>query len=142
MATLAARHRFEGREVQTLLLDGAGHILAAHRPPWQAVPRSDGVTAGQMMCVLDGATLVVHSEVEVPVWATLREAVAGRALFQTLGGLLVIGLDDPAAPLPRAFFPTQGYPNRIRVLDRDQLVAAGRYGLYRLSLDATNLLGP
>ena len=45
------------------------------------------------------------------------------------------------APRAQAYFPLNGWPSRlVPTGDGELLVPAGRYGVYRLDLDSTNLL--
>lgn len=133
IATLTATRRFEDQWVYDVKLDGAGHVLVNHR--------STSWAQGEMnkLAVLDGALSVV-ADVDVDTWATLKDGVAGRALFQVPGGLLVMNLDDASAPYPQAYFPLRGWPTSVRVDDERLTVPAGRYGVYRFDLDETNLL--
>ena len=76
------------------------------------------------------------------MWAELRQALSGRALFQASGGLLVFNLDDPTAPYAQTYVPVIGWPGRILVDRRQILIAAGPYGIYDFGLDDFNLLPP
>jgi len=138
--TLQAVHRFNDRVVEALMLDGAGHLLASHRNV-RYIGSSDGWYV-QKMTVLAVDDFDTLAEVVVDDWASLRDAQAGRALFQVPGGLLVFNLDDATAPYPQAYFPTRGWPSEILVQGRDVLFAAGRYGIYLFDLDTLNLLSP
>lgn len=134
VATLLATRRFVDRYVSEVKLDGAGHVLVNHRATSWA---SDEVNH---LAVLD-EELNPLSDIEVDTWATLKDGVAGRALFQVPGGLLVMNLEDATAPFAQAFFALRGWPNSVRVFDRDVVMPAGRYGVYRFDLDEENLLG-
>ncbi len=144
LATLEASHVFDNAWVQTLTLDGAGHVLASHRQAygygWEVVSNTDPDL--QKMTVLDAAELDVVSEVDVDSWANLRDAVAGRALFEVPGGLLVFNLDDASVPFPQSYFATRGWPTRVGIEGREVVFAAGRYGVYAFDIDAFNLLDP
>lgn len=144
LAYLQAVRRFEDQQVETVTLDGGGHVLISHRIAWQVFyeeRRSDENPT--MLTILDGSDdLDVLSAVRVDSWATLRDAVAGRALFEVPGGLLVINTDDGSAPFATAYFATLGWPLAVHIDDRDIIFAAGRYGIYRFDLDEYNLLPP
>jgi len=171
VAVLEATRAFPGESVDTVLLDGAGHLLASHRPSWQGYGGEVGVGVGggavrppaiaaaedapvdatveatpelQALTVMDalGRDLRVLATAPVDTWAALRGAAAGRAFFTVPGGLLVMSLDDPTRPRPQAFYPARGWPTRFLQSGRDLLFAAGPYGLYRVDLDAENLLAP
>jgi len=167
VARLEARRRFEGDQVHSILLDGRGHVLVSHRPghaSWYGygeVMRGGGAPGAptdvetgvgtsavpleedaQHLTILDAASedLAVLGQVTVDDWATLKDARAGRALFQVPGGLLVMNLDDADAPYAQAYFATRGWPRRILVEGDDVWMAAGRFGVYRFGLDVFNLL--
>ena len=84
--------------------------------------------------------MAVLSETPIADWAQLRKAEAGKALFTVGGGLLVVDLADPAAPRAQAYFPTRGWPQRIHVDGDQAYVPAGKFGVYRFSLDVRNLI--
>jgi hypothetical protein len=132
LATLTATRSFVGRYVSEVKLDGAGHVLVNHRSTnWDTNELNH-------LAVL-APSLEQVADVEVDTWATLKDGVAGRALFQVPGGLLIMNLDDASAPYPQAFFALRGWPTRVRVQARDVVLPAGRYGVYRFDLDAENL---
>jgi hypothetical protein len=139
LAYLEGIHTFHDAIVQDVKLDGAGRLLVAHRVAWQVSQDYDEQTR---LSILDGTqlSLPLVSETAVDSWATLKGGVAGRALFQVPGGLLVMNLDNPQAPYASAYFPTRGWPWRF-LIDGDEVIApAGRYGIYSFDLDAFNLL--
>ena len=155
-AVLEQTRSFAGRRVLAVQLDGAGHLLVTHRElssygvgPAVDIAVSDEETGSsgeperiyQQLTLLDAADdLAVLSEVDVDTWAALKDARAGRALFQVPGGLLLMNLSDASQPYPQAYFPTRTWPRDIVVDDNDIMFAAGRYGLYRFGLNAFNLL--
>ena len=167
VARLEARRRFPDEEVQAVLLDGEGHVLVSHSPAGQGLYYGEGVARpgggavpttadagvgtgtassplsedGHHLTVLAAADLSELSAVAVDEWATLKDARAGRALFQVPGGLLVMNLADAAHPFAQAYFPTPGWPSRIQVEGDDVFLAAGRFGVYRFGLDLFNLIG-
>jgi hypothetical protein len=86
----------------------------------------------------DASTLDTAGETNVDQWATFQDAVAGRALFQVSGGLLVFDVkDNPAA---QAYFPTIGWPSGIHFDGKEIPFAAGPYGVYRFDAGEFNLL--
>jgi hypothetical protein len=166
VATLQALERFKDRQVHALMLDGAGHVLVSHGPPYAyggwgapgvAVARSSASAAastepapppdkgdessdpGVKLSILDGTSLVVLSETPVDSWASLAHAAAGRAIFTVNAGILVMNLDDPKAPWPQAYFPTQGWGSRLEVSGDRAFFAAGLFGLFGFDLDEANL---
>jgi hypothetical protein len=158
-ATLMARKRYGDREVQSMLVDGAGHALVTHRAPWDSgtgtgtvggtvgVPATQGSakaddatdTDAMTLSVLSADTLQELSAVSVHQWATLRAALASRAVFQVPGGLLVMNLENPAKPFPQAWFATSAWPAELVPHGDTLLFAGGRYGVYRLNLKAFEL---
>jgi hypothetical protein len=138
-AFLQSRRRLEDQEVHQALLDGTGNVLLTHRTSWR-IARDRWEENLLKLSVLDADSLDVRSESEIDHWAGLQAATAGRALFQVSGGLLVIDLDAPEQPVPQAYFPTRGWPSSVSVEGDDIIVPAGRYGIYRFSLDTRNLL--
>jgi hypothetical protein len=159
VATLDARFRLENRAVQGVRLDGAGHVLVIHgdKQMWMQWYAYDMAVAGfgrygggyyysqqgsLKMTLLEEGDLSEISTVDVASWATLHEAVAGRAIFEVPGGVLVMNTEHSSSPTPQAYFPTQGWPSNLVVENGDIVLAAGRYGLYRFDLDETNLLAP
>ncbi|WP_373044793.1 beta-propeller domain-containing protein [Vulgatibacter sp.] len=143
-AILEAHRRFPDQVVSSVNLDGAGHVLVSHREGWYAsygyYGRSSQQTQ-QQLTLLDAASanLAVIARTPVDSWATLKDARAGRALFQVPGGLLVFNLDNPASPWPQAYFATKGWPQEIVVDGRKIVFAAGPYGIYEFDLDESNL---
>jgi hypothetical protein len=139
LAYLEGIHTFHDEVVQDVRLDGAGRLLVAHRLAWQV---SQNYNEQTRLSILDGnlLSLPLVSETAVDSWATLKGGVAGRALFQVPGGLLVMNLDNPAAPFASAYFPTRGWPWRFLIDGDDVIAPAGRYGIYSFDLDTYNLL--
>lgn len=132
---------FADRIVETVKLDGAGHVLVSHQQPWQRM--QCGETAQERvvkLTVLDTDELSRLSEIEVDNWANLREARSGKALFEVSGGLMVMNLSDSATPYMQAYFPTPGWPQDILFEQNDILIAAGRYGIYAFDAEDYNLL--
>src|SRR5690606_26568759 len=142
--------RFADQYVESIALDGAGHVLISHRgfDSWYYYgyydASADGQDPGQQLTILDaaGQQLDILATATVDSWATLKDARAGRALFQVPGGLLVFNLDVPTAPWPQAYFATKGWPSDILVDGRKIVFAAGRHGIYEFDLDQSNLTVP
>lgn len=159
-ATLMARKRFGGREVQTMLIDDSGHALVTHRAPWESgvdgepgtvtappvagAAKADDATAEPTLTlsVLSSTSLTELSAVELHPWATLRAALASRAVFQVPGGLLVMNLETASNPYPQAWMPTSAWPRELVAYGDTLLFAGGRYGAYRLDLTTFQLFEP
>lgn len=141
LAYLDAIHGFDNQIVQQVTLDGAGHALVTHRLAWH-LAALDGDYATRLTVLDADGSMSPLSTTLVDSWAHLKDARAGRALFQVPGGLFVLNLDDARVPSPQAFYPLRGWPSRIHVEGDDIVVPAGRYGIYRFDLDAFNLLPP
>jgi hypothetical protein len=139
-AYLQARRRFVDQDVQTMILDGAGHALVSHAVSWYADDTT--AAAGTRLSILDlvGSDFPKLAEIPVDSWASLREAKVGRALFTVPGGLLVINVQNATAPYPQAYFAMQGWPTRLVVANNDIFMPAGSYGMYRFDLDSYNLI--
>jgi hypothetical protein len=139
-AYLQARRRFVDQDVQTMMLDGAGHALVSHSLSWYV----DNTTAaaGTRLSILDlvGSDFPKLSEIPVDSWASLREAKVGRALFTVPAGILVINVQNATAPYPQAYFALQGWPTRLVVANNDIFMPAGSYGMYRFDIDSYNLI--
>ncbi len=145
VATLLARERFIDRQVNSMMLDGAGHALVSHRLSWYAIDQNDNLTwedIVETLSVLDAEDFDELAEVEIDNWAWLRDARVGRALYEVPGGLLVVNLDDATQPFAQAYFPTLGWPHTLHVYGSDIIFPAGRYGIYRFDLNAFNLTTP
>ncbi|MBK8012732.1 MAG: beta-propeller domain-containing protein [Deltaproteobacteria bacterium] len=122
---------------------GSG-VVGSDAPIGGASTSSGGTENYLTLSVVDlaGPVFAELSSLPIASWATLRGTESGRALFSAPGGILVVSLDDPAAPEAQGYFPIQGWPSSL-VTDRGSLyLAAGRYGLYRFDLSASNLLAP
>lgn len=141
LAYLDAFHRFGNQIVNQVALDGAGHALVTHQLAWHLASSSDDDYSTHLT-VLDAQGMAPLSSTLVDNWAQLRDARAGRALFQVPGGLFVLSLAQPSAPSPQAFYALRGWPSRILVQGDDIVVPAGRYGVYRFAFDEFNLLPP
>ena len=144
-AYLQARREFPDEIVNNVVLDGNDHMLVSKQLAYHIVSRDPSFDWNEwhtdlVILDLDSDDLAVLSESEVDRWASLREARLGRALFSVPGGLLVLNTSNPSRPFAQAYFPTMGWPTRILAHDRDIFMAAGRYGMYRFSLDSFNLL--
>jgi hypothetical protein len=147
LAYLKGSKRYRDRQVKQVVLDGAGNVLVSHREAWLVSREQygsdyyDQADRSEYLSILDltAQTLPELGELEIDRWATLQDARAGRALFSVPGGLLVINLDDAAAPFAQAYFPTRGWPRDIMVEGDDIYFAGGLYGMYKFGLDETNL---
>jgi hypothetical protein len=132
---------FANKIVDTVKLDGAGHVLVSYQQPWEQNGCYDS-TQQQLvkLTVLDANDFTKLSETDVDSWATLRDAQASKALFEVSGGLLVMNLSNPNTPYMQAYFATPGWPQDILFEQNDILIAAGYYGIYRFNADEFNLI--
>jgi hypothetical protein len=164
LARLKASQRFQGRRLESVQLDGKGHVLVHHRETGPiAQPGVVGHSGGQPgqtdvarrglsqknRYPKDGSYLSVLSlnksldelsKTHLPGWATLRGAHRERALFSVSGGLLVVDLRSPTNPAAQAFFPTRSWPRDLATDGSSLVIPAGRYGIYRFDVTANNLL--
>ncbi|MBA2661778.1 MAG: beta-propeller domain-containing protein [Bradymonadaceae bacterium] len=152
-ARLDAVQRFVDQQVQSVNLDAVGHVLVSHRLAWNSYyddydyfygPSQPERDSGQKLSVIDArnAGFRLMSETRVDDWASLRAVETGRALFSVPGGLLVMNLDNLAAPFAQAYFATQGWPQDVVVNGDDIYFAAGRHGLYTFDINTFNLVLP
>ena len=144
-AYLQARRAFPDEIVNNAILDGNDHMLVTKQLAYQIVSRDPSFDWNDwhtdlVILDLEGDDFPILSDSQVDRWAQLREARLGRALFSVPGGLLVLNTSNPARPFAQSYFPTMGWPTKILAHDRDIFMAAGRYGMYRFSLDSFNLL--
>lgn len=142
-AYLEARRVFRDVVVNNMALDGEGHLLLTKQQSWYQTrrPDFDWEDMTTELVILDAEDDFRRlAEEPVDRWATLRSATSGRALFSVPGGLLVMNTSNAANPYAQAYFPTMGWPSTITTVEREIYIAAGRYGMYRFSLDAFNLL--
>lgn len=137
-----ARADFPNEYVESVQLDGEGHVLVSHRLTWEEMERQglDWNDVRSHLAVLSSADLTRASDLPIDAWSTLVGARDGRALFNVPGGLLVVNLDDPAAPFAQAYFPSAGWWTQRIERDAETIwLASGRYGVQRFGLDEVNL---
>ncbi len=140
LATLTAPpQRLIDQQVYQIQLDGAGHVLVTHRAAWRVQSGNDELMKLTMFD-LDVPTFDRLDTFELDYWATLRDAVGGRALFSVPGGMLVVNTSNPSSPFAQAYFPVNGWPRDLKLNGREIYMASGRYGIYTFGLDSFNLL--
>ena len=66
----------------------------------------------------------------------------GRGVFNVGGGVLLMDLSDPNQISAQGFFPIRGWNPRFTVEGDEIFAAAGRFGVYKLPLNSSNLLPP
>lgn len=148
-AYLQGGNRFTDRLVDSVQLDGAGHVLVSHRESWLSNYARHGYDwedwdnmVDLSILDLNDANLKELSRVDIDHWATLYGAVDGKALFQVPGGMLVVNVSDAANAHAQAYFALRGWPQDF-ALDGDTILfAAGPFGLYSFDTDDYNLLAP
>ncbi len=147
-AFLEGVRRFPDQQVSDVKVDGAGHVLVTHRKAYLVNREEYGYydyedwdrTLSLSVLDLEAPGFPSLSKSEVDDWAQLKHAMNGRALFTVPGGMLVVNLDDAAAPAAQAYFPLRGWPRALTTNNRHIYFAAGRFGLYGFDVDASNLL--
>ena len=137
VASIRASEHFDNRYVQGLVSDGQGHLLVNH----QGVYWSGDSDYASRLNVYD-AKLTRLSSTVIDDWATLNQAVEGRALYSVPGGFLVLNLEDPAKPRAQAYFPHNGYMEDVEFDGTRAMVASGRYGIQVFDATTENLLTP
>lgn len=141
LASLDGTRRFADRQVQSIELDGRGHVLVSHGPTWSYGSSSNAEQVVRLTALdLDGARFELLSEVDIDAWASLRAAWNGRALFAVPGGMLVVNLDRIERPFAQAYFPVIGWPSDVAVNRDEVYLPAGRYGVFTLDANTFNLL--
>ena len=138
VATLDAEYVLSGREVETIALDDAGHVLVTHGFRYQRYTDENKEDTSTKLTLLDADMLSKISEVSVDRWGGFQTAKAGRAVFSVSGGVLIMNTEDAAKPFAQAYFPTSG-GGQLLVSGDDLIFAAGPYGIYRFDLNASNL---
>jgi hypothetical protein len=137
LAFLDARRVLPNQLVDAVRFDARGNLLVTHR---ESTPdfESDNMMD---LSIFAASDLEPRSTTPIDAWASLNAVVDGKALFQVPGGILTVNVVRPEAPRAQAYFPLNGWPSRlVPTADGELLVPAGRYGVYRLDLDSTNLL--
>lgn len=140
IAVLQNVRRFEDEYVHTVLHDGADHLLITHQAAYNSYSSNVSYDLKLSIIPINTPQFNIVSETVVDSWARLTSAVPGRALFTVSGGLLVLNLNNAAAPFAQAYFGTSGWPQGFEINDRDIYFAAGMFGVYQFDMDATNLL--
>jgi hypothetical protein len=145
LAYRQASYLFANQIVETVKLDGAGHVLVSHQRTYDysrsCSNTTDSQDYGTKLTILATADLAKLSQVDVDSWATFKGADRGKALFQlSNSGLLVMNVQNASAPYAQAYFPTPGWPQDILFEGGNILIAAGRYGIYKFDANAFNLL--
>jgi hypothetical protein len=140
LAYLQGWFQFPNQQVDTIVLDGAGHLLASHRLSW-SIPTTDEQRR-QQLTILDATSLQQQGQVEIDDWASLNRAIGGRALFNVPGGMLVVNTEDATNPFAQAWFPTRWWSSAMTVRDNRLIFAAGPFGIFEFDLDEFNLLAP
>lgn len=154
-ARLAAHRAFPEQTVDTVLIDD-GALFVAGTPKLQAPgsspvkPASESLTVAPeplqeplaRLSILDGENLEVLEQLDVDRWASLRDVQWGLALFEVLGGLLIVNAEDPHDVFAQAYFPVRGWPEHILLDDDAVTFAAGRFGIYSFDAATFNLEAP
>lgn len=144
LAYRQASYLFADQIVETVKLDGAGHVLVSHQQAYNYSQTCSDTTNSQdygtRLTILATTDLDKLSQVDVDSWATFKGADDGKALFQVSSGLLVMNVQDASAPYAQAYFPTPGWPQDILFEGDNILIAAGRYGIYKFNANTFNLL--
>jgi hypothetical protein len=135
-AYLRGRYRFNG-SFDRFAVDKRGTVHISHYD--SDYGRYYGGNSSAKLTLLEG-NMQVASVTELPNWASLSDAITGRAVFNVGSGIAVLNTDDPSAPFFQAYFAARGWPRHIATKDDSILVPAGRFGLYDFDLNEVNLL--
>jgi hypothetical protein len=150
-AVLERYHRFAGRAVGNAVADDTGLVAVKHGQVWgRPWGHALGAFDDKLLLMRMGATtsqphlglpdFIIMSEKAVEHGPEPFLLAEQRLLLRIFDGLEIIDVSDPAAPVPRAFFQTNGALAELVLEGGELLTAAGRYGVLRIDLDTDNLL--
>lgn len=139
-AYLRGVNRFVDRVVNSVELDGAGHVLVSHNPSWRV--DSTDYKVHLSVLDLDSANFARLATVEIDDWASLAGAIPGKALFRVPSGMLLVNIEEPAQAHAQAYFPVRGWPRSFQIDGDDIRVAAGPYGIFTFDASTYNLTEP
>ncbi|TVR00979.1 MAG: hypothetical protein EA398_10755 [Deltaproteobacteria bacterium] len=153
-AVLRGTARFRDAWVRDIALDGDGLALVNHQPWWSRhggwgdVVVSDGdgreepdTSSRLSIYRIADDGFAPLADVPVDDWAHLRTATPGRAVFSAGQGVLILNLDDPAAPFPQTYAGLRGWWPSSFVPVGDRLwIPSGRFGIQEIDANDWNLL--
>lgn len=152
LARLKGRHVFQDQSVFSIRFDEQEHAVVHYT----GVDIVEFINDVLLACpkldddMVPSKYLAIHdlTDSDLPALATariqddfyLQDVRAEKALLSAPGGMLVMGLDTPAAPYFQAFYPLRLWPKELFMHESTAMFAAGEYGIYQLELDEHNLL--
>lgn len=155
-ARFEARHSFTERQIQKIIYDqdeqGDERLYISHSPNynyWDYWARQDldNVSPDEdprlnRISVFELSELSLLGEAASDRWSNLITVKDHRGIFNVGGGILMMDLSDPTQITAQGFFPIQGWNPMLTIEGDDIYAAAGRYGVYTLPLNRSNLLPP
>jgi hypothetical protein len=154
-ASFISRHTFDERHLQNLALDrltnGEERLVVTHGFDynyWDHTRHNhdeEGTPNDELfdrISILNLDDLSLQGESISDGWSTLVNVNAGRAIFKVGGGVMIMNITDPQAITPQAFFPLRSWSPQFTIEGDTLYAAGGRYGIYTLPVDGTNLLPP
>lgn len=153
-AQFITRQRFDGRKIQTLALDqtpsGEERIVVSHRFDynsfWSLSDEEQEAVEEEArharITIFGVEQLDQLGDAVSDRWATMLAVDKGKGFFRVGGGVLLMDLSNPSEITPQAFLPVMGW-NPTLTIEGDHIYAAsGRYGVFNLELESSNLLPP
>jgi hypothetical protein len=141
-ARLNGRHLFSNRRIKKLRLDHAGRVVVSHGMVYgygYGYYRHDEEESMDRLAIFDDQDLTLLGESVSDRWSNLVDVTAGRAVFQVGGGVLLMDITDAEQISPQAFFPIQGWSQKLTIEGDKIYSAANRFGIYTLPLMGSNL---
>jgi len=125
-------------------LSDAGRLYVVQGVPYGEAaldPDFDWTRWHQRLTILS-AELEPLAQLELPTGTQVLDVRGGLVTLRRAvsGGVLVVNVTDPAAPFTQAYFAAEDQPVPTLLTADALFLAAGRYGLYRLPLEGSNLL--
>ncbi|MAD60440.1 MAG: hypothetical protein CMH49_02855 [Myxococcales bacterium] len=156
-AQFISRHLFEGRQLEKLVLNHSGsgeeRLVIAHGIDHRQFGYDfdfgvDENTAPDDNPYLDRISIFRLNDLEElgssvsDGWSQLLEVQADKAVFRISGGILLLDISEPTAIESQAYLPMRSWSPKLTVEGNQIYIAAGRYGVFNLELDQSNLLPP
>ncbi len=155
-ARFLSRHLFSNRIIQKIIFDqdanGEERLFISHRYDYRSLSYWGREDTSELpleenpyvnrVSIFELNDLELLGEGVSDQWSDLIAVRDGRGIFNVGGGVLMMDLRDPSDITPQAFFPLRGWQIRLTVESDKAYVAAGRFGVYTLDLESSNLLPP
>ena len=155
-ARFEGMHSFEGRQIQKLIYDedsqGEARLYVSHslnyrywdhwaHEEYAELDAEDDPRLNRIS-IFDLSEQSLLGEAASDRWSNLVTVRNGRGVFNVGGGVLMMDLSDPEQISAQGFFPIRGWSPHFTVEGDEIFAAAGRFGVYKLPLNSSNLLPP